>query len=311
MIIILIKNIILLNNDYNFNKKFEYKPFIEKELKNYGVKTLNWLFFSKENLDYINKYTKKDVEYIIRSEYSNGGVGVKKIKNYKNFNRLFCNNNELLSISQYLKDSISLNVGCCISYGCLENKTKSIHGVSIQLIGDKKLTDYKFGYCGNDFSIIKNIFKKESLLKKLYYTISKICLYMQENNYIGSFGIDLLFYKNEFYFVEINPRFQGSSYVSSLIDKNFERNDIFINHINCFLNKNINLNNFINFYKFKEYIQNTPDISHTIHHKLNNDYEYESKFKNNITNTRLLCNNNINIYKGAIKYQNIYNCSII
>ena len=40
---------------------------------------------------------------------------------------------------------------------------------------------------------------------------SKICEKLKELGYLGVLGIDFICFDNELYFIEINPRFQGST----------------------------------------------------------------------------------------------------
>jgi hypothetical protein len=52
--------------------------------------------------------------------------------------------------------------------------------------------------------------------------------------YLGAFGIDALLYDGKVYMTEINARFQGSSHLSSLMDRDLDRPDMFLEHMAAF-----------------------------------------------------------------------------
>ena len=105
---------------------------------------------------------------------------------------------EIYTISKYIEQNIPYNVHCIIG-----KQNYEIFAPSIQ---DLEITD-KIEYIGSiyDIQMQKNI-----KLKMIQYC-SKICEKLKEIGYLGVFGIDFMCFDNELYFIEINPRFQGST----------------------------------------------------------------------------------------------------
>lgn len=106
--------------------------------------------------------------------------------------------NELYSISAYERDNIPYNIHCLISETQIE-----IFPPSKQ---ELEIVD-KIEYIGSDYNIEISNLVKEKFIK--YSTA--ICEKLQTMGYRGVLGIDYIYVNNELYFIEINPRFQGST----------------------------------------------------------------------------------------------------
>lgn len=168
------------------------------------------IFLHKTECDFsnISNYFKSD-KFIIQNNGSSGGNGtfiMDKFNEKEVLSDLL--NNALYSISPYIEDSISININILIS-------EKSIHcfPASIQLM---KQNNNKLLYVGNDFkNLLLNINSTD--IDHIYKQSNKIAAILQKTNYRGILGIDFLVAKNKVYFLEINPRFQGSSFLISKV----------------------------------------------------------------------------------------------
>ena len=101
-------------------------------------------------------------------------------------------------ISNYMENNIPYNIHCIIGKNQIEIFPPSMQELDV--------ID-KIEYIGSFYDIkltkkIKNKFRE--------YT-TKICLKLQKMGYRGVLGIDYIYVENELYFIEINPRFQGST----------------------------------------------------------------------------------------------------
>lgn len=106
--------------------------------------------------------------------------------------------NETYAISTYLEENIPYNIHCVIGKNDYEIFPPSIQELDI--------ID-KIEYIGSFYDIeIEDKVKQ----KFIEYT-TKICKKLQELGYLGVLGIDYIYANNELYFIEINPRFQGST----------------------------------------------------------------------------------------------------
>ncbi|MFC1489136.1 ATP-grasp domain-containing protein [Thermodesulfobacteriota bacterium] len=86
---------------------------------------------------------------------------------------------------------------------------------SVQVVGASGCTTRAEIYCGNDFSAARNVPK--ALREKTCTIMEKIGLYMGRKGFLGLFGMDFLLNGDEILALEINPRFQGSTMLLSLM----------------------------------------------------------------------------------------------
>jgi len=102
------------------------------------------------------------------------------------------------SISAYQYNNTSYNIHCMIGKDQIELFTPSKQELELSTIIE---------YIGNNFEIdIPNDVKS----KLAQYSMA-VCKKAQSMGYRGVLGIDYIYANNELYFIEINPRFQGST----------------------------------------------------------------------------------------------------
>ena len=91
----------------------------------------------------------------------------------------------------------------------------------------------KIEYIGSNYYINISNEIKDKLIKHSY----NICRKLQSLGYLGVLGIDYIYVNKELYFIEINPRFQGSTRQLDklLIESNLP--SIFEYNYNFFLGK--------------------------------------------------------------------------
>ncbi len=105
---------------------------------------------------------------------------------------------ETYAISTYLEDNIPYNIHCVIGKDDYEIFPPSMQELDV--------ID-KIEYIGSFYDIEI----EESVKQKFIDYTTKICEKLQELGYKGVLGIDYIYANNELYFIEINPRFQGST----------------------------------------------------------------------------------------------------
>lgn len=105
---------------------------------------------------------------------------------------------ETYAISTYLEDNIPYNIHCVIGKEDYEIFPPSMQELDV--------ID-KIEYIGSFYDIEI----EESVKQKFIDYTTKICKKLQELGYKGVLGIDYIYANNELYFIEINPRFQGST----------------------------------------------------------------------------------------------------
>lgn len=140
--------------------------------------------------------------FIIQKNISSGGRGTYLLTSDSESNVLReLSTGELYVVSPYIEKSYSINIHGCITDTCIVK-----FPMSIQIT---KLIDNKILFCGSDYIATKNI--PNEIKSQINSKIDKIFTLLKSFGYKGILGIDLLIAPQQVYFIEINPRFQGSS----------------------------------------------------------------------------------------------------
>lgn len=126
---------------------------------------------------------------------------------------------DLYIVSPYYTPSLSINITSIIY-----SNNIIIFPISIQII---KIDNSKFLYEGSDF-ISTDLIPNE-LRVKVVQANEKILEQLKCLNYRGICGIDFLLYNDDVYFIEFNPRFQGSSF---LIEKSLKQYNMSLYQLN-------------------------------------------------------------------------------
>lgn len=140
--------------------------------------------------------------FVVQEANSSGGLGtfIVTYENQKNvFSKLKKDN--LYLVSYFATPSFSVN-----NHILVTNNDIVVFPASVQIV--ENYCD-NLVYSGADYINYKYI--KEELREKVYHFSKMIGNLLQNIGYRGIGGIDYLVYNNEVYFVEINPRFQGST----------------------------------------------------------------------------------------------------
>lgn len=206
------------------------------EILNDKISTHNLMKNSVPMLDYTiikgkefnyKELSPKNNEIIIQHPKGSGGS--------KTF---FCNkkNNEIIkslllpedyySISEYYKDNIPYNIHCLIGKKQIEILPPSIQ--KLEIID-------KIEYVDSDYIIQIPMTIKNKLIQYSY----NICEKLQNLGYLGILGIDYIYTDNELFFIEINPRFQGSTKKLDQLLKESKLPSIFEYNYDCFYSNNI------------------------------------------------------------------------
>lgn len=196
---------IIKSNDSNvidlLNNKFKTRALVVNE-----VPTLEYIFVNSNELNYenITKKLKCD-KFVIQGETGAGGDSTFLVSNEDDVKKISLKENTEYSVSKYIKH-LPLNTTLIIT-----DDLPITFPLSAQLI---LLTDNMFKYVGGDFIC------SQKLNTLVYNQIQKynnsIAEKVKSLGYRGILGIDyILLENNDVIFMEINPRFQASSFILS------------------------------------------------------------------------------------------------
>lgn len=195
---------IIQGNSTNIISNLNNKFYVREYLRN-DVPILNYIYFDKEHtISYheICKIIKNNI-FVAQTQNGAGGNGTEIITSKDEFDRYLTLNNNF-SISRYF-EHIPINITLVIG-----NNSILFFPISFQII-EKSNNIIK--YIGGDFYSSK--FLDKQVHDKIKFYSNKIALKMQKIGYRGIAGIDFIITNNEVYFLEINPRYQASSFIIS------------------------------------------------------------------------------------------------
>lgn len=154
--------------------------------------------------EFISKiFGNKNPEYVLQKNYSAGGYSTYLLN--KNSQMSF-DDNDILLVSPYIEASVPLNITAIIYEDDI-----LLFPPSIQIIvNDSDRLLYK----GADFIAYKELNK--SIKQKILQYSKVICENLKNIGYRGICGIDYITDMNEVFFMEINERFQASSYLINM-----------------------------------------------------------------------------------------------
>lgn len=218
-----IKNNTICINSENILSWLNNKSIAREWIRNI-IKTPETLVLSREEItiQYLKNSFWGYKKFVAQKMISSGGHQTFLVdKDHSNHLE-----NDLYMVSPYYETSLSVNITSIIY-----QKDSIVFPISLQIIEEE---NGKLLYAGSDFISVKLIPEKN--INKLLEANQKILEHLRFLGYRGIYGVDFLLYNDDIYFLEINPRFQGSSF---LIDKVLKYNQLSLYqlNINAFYNQ--------------------------------------------------------------------------
>lgn len=191
---------------------FEHKPFVESAVAELDVPHVPWTYVADEE-----QLQARDLDsptgLVLRRSRTSGGEGFVRISKAMDVAAHWPSVREgFVSVAPYIADAIPVNVGATVWPNARESDCVSVHWPSVQLIGIESCVTRPFGYCGNDFSLAREL--DSQTIEQIDQSTKAIGRWLRSMGYVGSFGVDYLVHDGVPLFTEVNPRFQGSTRAS-------------------------------------------------------------------------------------------------
>lgn len=249
---------------------------------NNSVPVPSFTLLSKDecNVDYLKRKFDGFSSFVIQKNYSGGGAGTYLINNLNESNvisRLL--DHELYLVSPFYSPSQSLSCHILIDASdCV------VLPVSEQVIYSKKNS---LEYIGNRF--LSNESPISQLIKEKAFLIGNK---LKHVGYRGICGFDFICYNSEIFLVEINPRYQGSSYILNFALKKHQLPSLFELNTMCFKGEMPNhiisainslkvncINNYIIYHDYNDLIKAKEIISNDNNVVFGDGYENALRFE--------------------------------
>jgi len=212
----------------DFQAAFEHKPWVESSIRALGISAIPWHYVADEDqLDSLTDLSRGAV--MLRRSRSSGGTGLVRVENFAELQEHWPHQIEAyVSVAPFIEGGIPLNVGAVVWHDGV-----TLHPLSLQLIGHPDCTNRPFGYCGNDYSAAQ--FLDATIVEQIQQDTLSIGEWMRAHGYLGAFGVDFLVKDGVALFTEVNPRFQGSTHLSSDISSAMDESCIVLEHLAALL----------------------------------------------------------------------------
>lgn len=165
-----------------------------------------WSDIRGDEIDYNNLVKHFGTkEFVIQKLVGAGGLGTHFVSSKDDIENMQLSNNEVLAVSAYV-DNLPINLTIMVT-------SKDIHElpISVQLIKNTG----NFEYVGGDFAVANNL--TSTIKKTIHEHNQTIGRQLQKLGYRGICGVDYIVMPNgDVRFMELNPRYQGSSFLLSL-----------------------------------------------------------------------------------------------
>jgi hypothetical protein len=196
-----------------------------------GIVTIPWKMLSDgdSRFDEVKEELRRG-PVVVRGGKHGGGIGHELIREAAQVRpSRVLNLDAPVAVAPYLTGYVPVCVGACV----FPDGGITLHASSLQLIGLQICRRLDFGYCGNDFAAFKEL--GPSTLERLESCVRAAGLWLHSRGFVGAFGVDALVREDEAVFVEINPRFQGSSRMSAELDAEMDLPGIHLAHLLAWL----------------------------------------------------------------------------
>jgi hypothetical protein len=235
---------------------FEHKPWVESSLADLGVAGVPWTYVAKEERGALRARLRNG-PLVLRRSRTSGGEGIVRVDDPDQLDALWPSSPEdFVSVAPYLADTLPLNVGATIW-----DDGVTIHHPSVQLIGIPCCVSRPFGYCGNDFDLVRSL--PRTTVDQIEQSTQTIGQWLARHGYRGTFGVDYLLHEGNVLFTEVNPRFQGSTHASSQLSAEANESCLYLDHVAAWLGVQVPAGRPTLF----ERVNNSRALSHVVIHR--------------------------------------------
>lgn len=127
-------------------------------------------------------------------------------------------------------DGVSLNIA-----GVVGRERVWVGWPSIQVLAAEGCcdADWPFAYCGNDYAASADL--PTAALERLFARIETLGAALRAEGWLGAFGVDLIHDGSDFFLLEVNMRFQGSTALQSRLERAAGTPPLIAAHLATFL----------------------------------------------------------------------------
>ena len=181
---------------------------------------------------------KKDLKipFVVQFPYGSSGHFTFIIQKKEEYNKVRENYSDVVVVIREYVEGYSLNINAIILSTNVGTKVLC-SSPSVQITGVPECSNYMSSFCGNDYSAVREV--DSFVIEKVKEYTKKIGDRMSGAGYRGIFGMDFIVNEDTVYPIEINPRFQNSTSLYTMLNARLGHKErtLFLLHIAEFLQK--------------------------------------------------------------------------
>lgn len=249
-------------------KHFDNKILLYKNLPRLSLPSISGEVVKLGKCTFNRLYKGFSVPFVIQFPYGSSGHFTFIIRREKEYNLLRARYpGSTVLVRKYVK-GFSLNVNAVIVTAA---DGPEVHCAfpAVQITGLPECSNFPSAFCGNDYAAMKGVDRK--IIKQVESHIKIIGKWMAEAGFRGIFGMDFLVKNSTVYPVEINPRFQNSTSLYTVLSgmAKYNREGLFLLHIAEFLqNEDKNMRKYIRDFAFQDLMDPMDGCQIIVHNRM-------------------------------------------
>lgn len=234
---------------------FEHKPWVEIAVARLGLPRVPWTYVADEDQLRARELSTRG-SVVLRRSRTSGGQGFMHVDSPEELEAAWPEVDEaFLSVAPYIGGATPVNVGATV----WRDGGVTVHHPSVQLVGITSCVTREFGYCGNDFGLVRDL--EPRVIDQIEANTQAIGGWLGRHGYLGSFGVDYLVTDGVPLFTEVNPRFQGSTSASCRLSIEAGRACLMLEHVAAWLGTDRP-----DVPPLRELVVDTPDFANLVVH---------------------------------------------
>ena len=195
-------------------KHFDNKLLLHRNLESLSLPKIPGLIERPGRITFDLLRKELSLPFVVQFPYGSSGSSTFIIRREKDYAALVRSFPEEQAVMTRYIDGYSLNMNAVtVSDG---NGVKVFASVpSVQITGIPECSNSESAFCGNDYAAAKWV--KKEIVKEVQSQIKVVGQWMAEKGFRGVFGMDFMVTGGKAYPVEINPRFQNSTSLYTLL----------------------------------------------------------------------------------------------
>ncbi|MGB2650603.1 MAG: ATP-grasp domain-containing protein [Candidatus Omnitrophota bacterium] len=220
----------------SLKKRFDNKALLHKNLTKLSMPCIPGMVDRIAKADFNDLRKILSLPFVVQFPYGSSGHYTFGLREEKDYDELRNAHPDATALIRRYIDGFSLNVNAVI-VSSEEGPRVMCSSPSVQITGIPECSNSPASFCGNDYAAAKDL--DRSIVRQVETHMQTVGKWMAASGFRGIFGMDFVLKDGTIYPVEINPRFQNSTSLYTVLSSmsRSRKGTLFLLHIAEFLQK--------------------------------------------------------------------------